>query len=649
MQTVEIGRKAIERGAWDDAVRAFNEVDQKEPLSPHDLELLADAAWWSGHPDESVEALERAFAGHVEQGSPSEAAGVAVLLAYLAARRLAFSIVAGWLARAQRLLEGQPESVVHARMKVIAIIEAAFFKGDMNAAIEIADAALALARRLGSREVESQVLALKGAALISIGQWQEGLMLLDEATAAAVSGELGLRAASDIYCQTISACRSMADFRRANEWTQEADRWMSRYSVTGYTGVCSVHRAELKRLRGDWTKAKEEASAACIELERYHILDGVGFAHHEIGEVLFRTGDLVGAEKSFLLAYENGQNPQPGLALLMLAKGEAREAASSLARALAETEKANLLARATMLPAQVEVALALGDIPIAQAAIEELEMITEQFERPAFEAATLTAKGELALHLGNPEQADQHLERAWRLWKDVEFPYETARARMLLGQARAESGDHASARMELGAARSTFHKLGATLDLKRVDDLLYEFRAPEADRDRVTKTLLFTDIVTSTDLIGLIGDEDWERLLRWHDEQLRSVFASHRGEEVSHTGDGFFVAFERTIDSIDAAVSVQRLLAEHRRTTGFAPTVRIGIHHVEVTREGTDYRGQGVHVAARVGAVAAGEEIVISAAVLEMTGDPKFPVSEPRTVELKGIKEPIEVYLVEWR
>jgi len=654
VQTVEMGRKAIERRAWTDAVSAFNEVDEQEPLSPRDLELLADAAWWSGHPDESVDALERAFAGYVDAGSPTDAAGVAVLLAYLGARRQAFSVVFGWVARAHRLLENEPESTVHARLKVLEVIEAFLFRNDLANAIVLADETVTLARRVGSRDAESMALGLKGAALIAAGQWREGMALLDEATASALSGELDLRSASDIYCQTISACRSMGDFRRAGEWTEEADRWMNRFSVGGYTGVCRVHRAELKRLHGDWTHAEEEARDACKELERYHILDGVGFAHYEIGEVRLHMGDLVGAEEAFLAAYEFGRDSQPGLALLMLARGEVDEAATALARALSEGagnegQRKDLLNRARLLPAQVEVALARNDLATARSATKELEELAAEFERPAFEAAALMAQGEIALHEGKAEVAAQALDRAGKLWRQMEFPYESARARMLLGQALMASGDEGAARMELGAARSTFLKLGAVLDLKQVEKLLSQGRAPEQDRARVTKTLMFTDIVTSTDLVGLIGDKDWEELLRWHDKELRSVFASHRGEEVSHTGDGFFVAFDRTVDAVDAAVSVQRRLAEHRRKNGFAPTVRIGMDHVEVTREGTDYRGQGVHAAARVGAVAGGEEIVISAAALEAAEDLRFPVSEPRTVELKGIKEPVEVYLVEWR
>ena len=94
---------------------------------------------------------------------------------------------------------------------------------------------------------------------------------------------------------------------------------------------------------------------------------------------------------------------------------------------------------------------------------------------------------------------------------------------------------------------------------------------------------------------------------------------------------------------------MQRKLADHRHETGFALSVRIGIHHAEVTREGIDYRGQGVHAAARVGAIASGEEIAVTRATLEAAGEMKVTTSEPRVVELKGIAEPVEVALVDWR
>ena len=160
---------------------------------------------------------------------------------------------------------------------------------------------------------------------------------------------------------------------------------------------------------------------------------------------------------------------------------------------------------------------------------------------------------------------------------------------------------------------------------------------------------MFTDIVGSTDLVGLIGDEAWSEVLRWHDRELRSAFSEHGGEEVDHTGDGFFVAFARPADAIEAAVDIQRRLVRHRKEHGFAPSVRIGLHAAEATRKGRNYTGQGVHVAARVGAAAGKDEILVSEGVLRDAGPIRFQPSEPRSVSLKGVKDPVEVRSIEWR
>ena len=160
---------------------------------------------------------------------------------------------------------------------------------------------------------------------------------------------------------------------------------------------------------------------------------------------------------------------------------------------------------------------------------------------------------------------------------------------------------------------------------------------------------MFTDIVTSTDLVGLIGDDAWSELLRWHDRELRAAFSQHRGEEASHTGDGFFVAFERASDGIECAVEIQRRLARHRREHGFAPWVRIGLHRDVAVRQGRTYSGRGVHIAARVGGAAASEEILVTAAVLEEAARTRFSLSEPRVLTLKGVPSPVEVRAILWR
>jgi class 3 adenylate cyclase len=652
-ETLELGREAIRRHAWEEASEAFAAADRAEGLAAEDLELQGEAAWWSGRPDVAIDALERAFAGHVEAAQPVRAARVALLLTYFAFRRLAGSIAAGWLARAERLLETGPESAVHAWLEIIYMVTA-LGQSRLGEAIGHADRAIELAREHGELDAHALAVSFKGSVEIARGRWQEGLLLIDEAAAEATSGQIGVRVASDIYCNTIAACRDLGDYQRAGQWTDEAERWMRRQSLGGYPGVCRVHRAELKMLRGLWPEAEQEARHASEELELFRIMDGVGFAHYEVGEVRLRMGDLVAAAEAFDRAYEYGHDAQPGLALLLLAQGDADEASRSIDRGLAaqvDTDGARDIARRTrLLPAQVEIAVSLGDIETATSAVEELEVIASGFDRPAFTAAALTARGELFLGLGQHAEAMRILARAWRLWQEIELPYESARTRVLYARALSAEGDLAAARRDLRAARAVFERLGARLDLQRVEELLGvdEGRAA-AEIPRVVKTFMFTDIVTSTDLVGLIGDEAWQKLLRWHDRELRSSFAHHRGEEVKQTGDGFFVAFERAADGVECAVDIQRRLARHRGEHGFAPWLRIGLHAAEATGQGGDYSGRGVHVAARIGAAAEREEILISDALLNETGVLRFPVSEPRALRLKGINEPVEVRNVDWR
>lgn len=656
-QTLELGKQALDRHAWDEALEAFSEADREGRLSADDLELLAEAAWWSGYPDDALEALERAYAAHERADDHTAAAEVALRLAELAFKRFAPAALQGWLASAERLLEDVPPSPVHARLALMRAPGALMIQHDLDQALSHVEQAIEFGRAHGNRDVETLATSLKGQLLIKKGRWMDGLALIDEAAAAATSGEIGASTACDIYCNTIAACRNLGDYQRAGEWTDRATRWMQRQSITGYPGICRVHRAELQRLRGEWPEAEQEARHACDELERFRLMSGVGFAYAEIGEVRLRMGDLDAAEEALVHANEYGHSAQPGLSELLLARGQPDEAARSIARALARPPEEDpnaggsedVLERARLLPTQVEIALVRDDLDTAGAATEELEEIAEHYDSVAWEAAALTARGSLMLYRDEHEQAIQRLERAWRLWQEIELPYDSAQARLMLGQAHAALGDTTAARMELQAARSVFERLGATADLHRANELLGEEGVtPRARRQRVVKTFMFTDIVTSTDLVSLIGDEPWEELLRWHDQTMRTAFVRHGGEEVTHTGDGFFVAFETSADAIACAVAIQRTLAAHRRDHGFAPWVRIGLHTAEATRDRDDYRGQGVHAAARVGALAGREEIVVSGAVLEAAGDVSFPVSDPETVQLKGIPEPMEVHTIDW-
>lgn len=653
---LNLGREAIQRNDWDGALKALTEADQEAALSPDDLLLLGDACWWTARPDDAEAAIERAYAGFVKDERPTDAAVAAALLAYFAMRRMAMSIAAGWIARAEHLLEGQPESLGHGWLRILYLARALLVDRDLDAAVRLADEAIATGTDLNSSGLRSLAMSFKGIALIQKGEWREGMSLVDEATIVAMSEQDDLRTASDVYCNTIAACSNLGDYRRAGEWTEQAERWMKSHSVGGYTGICQVHRAELKRLHGSWVEAEQDAKTACVELERFHLMNGMGYAYYEIGEVRRRMGDLSAADDAFHRAYEYGSSAQPGLSLLLMDQGDLEGAAGSIASALdrrsgGEIRSASVLARARLLPAQAEIAIRTGDLATAQEAVMELEEVSEHYEGATWKASALTCRGALELEEGNADKAIEVLGPAWRLWQEIDLPYESAQARLMLGRARRAAGDEVGAGLEFGAARSVFERLGAAIDLKQIDDLTGTSgtSSEKVERNRVTKVFMFTDIVTSTDLIGIIGDAAWEDLLKWHDRVLRDALQRHGGQEVRQTGDGFFVTFDQARSAIECAVAIQRDLERHRREHGFSPWVRIGLHLAEATEQGGDYSGQGVHAAARVGALAEKEEILVSSAVIDVAGKVPYPISEVRTVELKGLSEPMQVRTIDWR
>ena len=645
----------MNRHAWDEAFDAFSEADRQADLPPQELQMMAEAAWWAGRPDDAEDALKRAFAAYSKAGDHQAAAVVAVRLSERAFRRGAIPVSHGWMAQAERLLQDVPESAAHAWLEFIRTAEALLGRNDPDAAISHADRAIELGREHDDADVQAIAMSFKGSALLRKGELDAGLALIDEATAAATTGVLGPKTACDVYCVTIGSCRTLADYRRAGEWIDQAESWMQRESLQGYTGVCRVHRAELKRLRGAWSEAEQEARLACDELEKYRLMFEVGYAYSEVGEVRLHMGDVPAAEEAFNRAYQYGWDPQPGLAYLLLAKGEADEAASSLSHSLAaldgvagaETGTSDPFGRARLLPAAVDIALHRGDLDTARAATAELEDLSEEYPGVARQATALTARGAVLLHEGEPGKAIVLLDKAWRIWQQISLPYEGARARVLLGRARLAAGQDSAGHMELVAAQSAFRQLGAVPDLVVVNGLLGDDATPVSDgRHRVEKTFMFTDIERSTNLVEALGDEAWQGVLRWHDETLRGLFADHRGEEVVGTGDGFFVGFDSPDEALACAVAIQRRLADHRQKAGFAPPVRIGVHAAGATQVGKNFTGKGVHEASRIAALAAGGEIVTSRAT---AAGSRYGVSEAREVEIRGVSEPVEVVTVDWR
>jgi len=636
---LEAGREAARRRAWRDAYELLGRADENGALTAEDLENLAEAAWWTGRLDHAIALRERSYSAHVDADDKRRAAMLAVMLSIDYANRAAMAVSSGWFARARRLLEIEPEGVEHGYL-ALAHGMGAFEMGELDEATGAFGHAHEIATRTGDRNLEALARVFEGTVLVSKGEVTEGLSLLDEATASASRGEIEPLATGIVYCVTIHSCQTLGDCRRAAEWTEAANRWCDRLDVTGFPGLCRIHRAEIMRLRGEWPKAEEQAIQACEELADYNRLVTAG-GFYEIGEIRRRRGDFAAAEEAYRKANELGRDPQPGLALLRLAQGKLDAAASAIRR---ELGRPNLepLGRARRLPAQVEIALAAGEIARAREAAEELEEVADKFrvgERrtPALEGAVQLAWGEIRLAEHDWAGAVDALHAARDTWEKVGAPYETAEARMLLGLAYRGEGDEDGAREELGAAKATFERLGAVLDLQRAAELLGE--------SSTRRTFMFTDVVDSTKLVEVLGEDKWRKLLTWHDRRLRELIEEAGGEVIKHTGDGYFAAFQTPAAALEAATRIQRALDEHEP---LAPDVRIGLHTGGAFhKDDNDYAGQGVHIAARVGAFAKGGEILVTGESID--GSSRFRVSEPRGVTLKGFDDPVEVVAVDWR
>lgn len=642
--TLGRARKAMDDHAWRDAYEGFAQVATEGPLAGADLEKLAVSAWLSAHPKESLEATERAYAAHVEGDNKPRAAYVALILADEYEDRLQQAISNAWFQRATRLLEGQPEVVEHGYLE-LALAKRALFSGAMDDAMRHVTTVLDLGTRFGDRDLQAFALVLQGMMLVYQAEVEKGLALIDEATLAAVGGELTPITTGIIYCITIDVCRDLADFRRANDWTEAAARWCERQDVHMFPGVCRVHRAEVMRLRGSLTEAEDEARRSIDELTAFGKLPVVSAALYEIGEIRLRIGDLDAAEDAFSQAHQMGHDAQPGMSMLHLARGRTDAARASIATALADMPVPMI--RARLLPARVEIALAAHDVADAREAAEELRELAGIFDAPIMHANAHQALGATLTYEGDAPGAITELRKAVRHWREADMPLETAQARRRLALAYRLSGDEASALMELRAAKASFESLGAMLETERSDELIRAGEAGETGR-RVARTFMFTDIVGSTNLLETMGDEAWENVSRWHNETLKGLIDAHRGEVVHSTGDGFFITFEDATAAATCAVEIQRRLQEHRRQHGFAPQVRIGLHADEATVMADDYAGIGVHEAARVAALAEGGEIVVTCETVEVEPIP-FVVSNERAVPLKGIAQPVRVVTIDWR
>ena len=476
---IERARDAETRGDWQEAFDLLMEADADGLLALADLPVLGEVAYAAGHLDVTIEAWERAHAACMRADDRVAAAAAAVRVAmHLLFDTALMAPVRGWLARAERLLEGRQETPAHAWYAVVRSYER-MLTGDIAGALQWARDAI----EVGSK-CDPAALAIARVAeartLILDGEVQQGLALLDEAGVATISGDLDPFSTGVVYCELVCALQGAAQYDVAEEWTEAMERWCETNAIGSLHGRCRVHRAEILRLRGSCNEAESQALVACEELRPY-LRRELGWPLNELGRIRLHRGDIVGANEALLAAHRAGWDPQPDLALVRLAQGDVATAAASIRDALdhplrvpsKERPPNTDLQRAPLLEAQVEIEIAAGDHERARSAADELELIAARFESKALVAGAALARGRVRLADGDATGAEQSFSEAVQLWNEVGAPYEAAAARIGLAEAHRACGSEHRAVLEDQAARTILERIEAAPTALPADDFAH--------------------------------------------------------------------------------------------------------------------------------------------------------------------------------
>ena len=456
--SLERAHDAALGGRWQEAYELFTGADERGLLGVGDLPVFAGVAYGAGHLDVTIETWERAYAELLAADDMLGAAGAAVRVAmHLLFDTALMAPVRGWLARAERLLEDDAETPVHAWFAVVRNYERMLI-GNVESARAWARVAVEIGSKCDPAAAAIGRVA-EGRSLILDGDVAEGLALLDEAGVAATSGDLDALSTGVVYCELVCALQGLALYDLAEEWTEAMERWSRTNAIGSLHGRCRVHRAEILRLRGQCHDAEVQALLAVEELRPY-LRRELGWPLTELGRIRLHTGDIAGAEEALLAAHHVGWDAEPGLALVRLAQGDVEAAVASIRGALEvpslvpskERPPSNDLRRAPLLEAQVAIGIAAGDIDQATLAADELEVVATHFQSRALVAGAVVARAKVRLAEGDAGEAEQLFSEGVRLWGDIGAPYEAATARLGLADAHRVSGNDRLAALELQAA-----------------------------------------------------------------------------------------------------------------------------------------------------------------------------------------------------
>ncbi|MDQ0574057.1 LuxR family transcriptional regulator [Agromyces albus] len=466
---LERGDRALREWSWHEARAAFEEALLADE-TPEALEGLGTAASWLDDADTAITARERAYRMYRGRDDAEAAARVAVSLADdLVTFRGEHAVASGWLQRARRRLEDRPDSPVLVWADAVEASMAMMYERDLPRALALAEHGVADGRRIGDVDAEMIALSLLGLVLVSSGRLAEGLRVLDEAAAAAVSGEVrDPEVSAGVCCIFVTASARIRDFDRLAQWSrhvmQVSQAWTNRSMFT----YPRIEHAAALIWWGHWGEAEQELAEALTDMSARPQL--AALAMLRLADLRRRQGRYDEA-RSLLEELEAspygigyGERGETVRAALALDSGDLVTAAEAAERDLRALPADDIVEHVDGLEVLVRARLGLGDREEAQRAADTLRSIADATPTAPIRASASLAAGLVSAARGEHAAARGAFETAIAFYRAGGAPFETARARIELARSVSALGQPQRALEEARKAVAAFEELGARAD-----------------------------------------------------------------------------------------------------------------------------------------------------------------------------------------
>lgn len=469
------------------------------------------AAWWLDDAPTIFESREQAYRLYRERQDKLGAARMASFLAMdYQLLRGEPAVSQGWFQRAYRLLEGMGPTFEHGFLAIQEAVGAIDVQRDSAAARRAGARVIEVGRALDSVDLEMTGLAIEGVALVSEGRVDEGMLRLDEATAAATSEMEDPLLIGLTSCYMMFACERVRDLDRAAQWCERVKEFSRRVGLKLLLNVCKAHYGSILTSRGEWNEAEEELVPVVEDM--FETFPGI--AHDgviRLAELRRRQGRLEEATQLFTLA-EYHPYGQLGQAEIAFDRGDFAAATSRAGSFVRNINKENVTERAAGYEVLIRAHVALGQVNQAHRALQQLKEVAEEIGTPLLKAAADAGEGIILAASGESERARLLLEDSIGTYVRENAPYDAAVARLELARCLHALANDDQAATEAEQAREVLIEMGASRLAEQAASLSKEITSPPPSKQAGPLSMRETEVLKLV-AEGLSNQEVADRLV----------------------------------------------------------------------------------------------------------------------------------------